>query len=226
MGVKGQGLGRPLDPVEDFNTPTTLPGSPAEEQVGRSEEEEAQEFAEAVALPREERQATLPGTETAPDTPQVIRNKQMLVKLVETKLIRDKNDAPLLRFKFSFMLTPEHEEYLPSEVVAAWNIVKQGHCNRYDITEVPPQTLTVNLVPDDESTPPDLKLVSAIIDKPSVEVIEESGSGKNKTGIRFSFYIIIDRDPDPLDFGCKHDGDAVWIAMGDTQLNLTGAASG
>jgi hypothetical protein len=225
MAVKGKTFEGPLDPVEDFNNPTTVPGSPADAEVGHDEEleAEAQEFAETVATPADERTPTqqeLPGTETVPDAPQVIRNKQMLVKFVEAIMARDTDDNALLKMKFSFMLTPEHEAYLPSEVVEAWNIVKQGHCKRYDIIEVPPQTIEVNLVPDDEGAPPDLKILSATIEKPSLQFIEESGSGKNKSGIRFSFLAIMDRDVAPTEFAIKFDGDDVWLAMGSTQGRL------
>jgi hypothetical protein len=222
MPVKGKTFEGPLDPVEDFNKPTTAPGSLAEEQVGKSIEEQAQAFADAVATPaseREPQQQQIPGTESTPDTPQVIRNKQMFAEFVEATLSRDKDDAPLLKLKFSFMLTPEHEEYLPSEVVEAWNIVKQGHCKRYDIIEMPPQTITINQVPDDEPVT-DVKIVGAVIERPSVQIIEESGSGKNKTGIRFSFVAITGRDNEPTEFAIQHDGDGVWITMQATEPKL------
>jgi hypothetical protein len=222
MGVRGHGHRHlPLDPQEDFDKPTTVPGSPAsEEEVGHSDEEQAQEFTDAVAAPADPTQQDLPGLAVVPDTPQVIRNKQMFVDFVEAILARDKNDAPLLKLKFSFMLTPEHENYLPPEVIKAWKIVKQGDCKRFDIIEVPPQTITVNEVPDDEGTPPDLKIVSAVIERPSLQVIEESGSGKNKTGIRFSFLAITDRTEEPTEFAIRHDGDGVWITMGPTEPTL------
>lgn len=222
MAVKGKTFEGPLDPVEDFNQPTTVPGSVADEQVGKSLEEQAQDFSDVVATPaseREPQQQQLPGTESAPDTPQVIRNKQMYAEFVEAVLARDTDDSPLLKLKFSFMLTPEHEEYLPGEVVEAWKIVKQGHCKRYDIREVSPQTITVNQVPDDGDVA-DVKIVSAAIERPSLQVIEESGSGKNKTGIRFSFVAITDRDDDATEFAIHHDGDGVWIAMQATEPKL------
>jgi len=222
MAVRGKGMS-PLDPVEDFQKPTTAPGSPAEQDVGKSEEEQAQEFASAVATPAEERptQQQLPGVVGPPDTPQVIRNKQMFVEFVEAILMRDKDDEPLLKMKFSFMLTPEHEQYLPEEVVDAWRIVKLGHCKRYDIKEieVPAQTIAINLVPDDEAVV-DLKIVGAVIEKPSLQVIEETGTGKSKTGIRFSFIAVTSRDEAPTEFAIQHDGDGVWLAMQRTQGKL------
>jgi hypothetical protein len=218
MAVKGKGMA-PLDPLEDFQRPTAVPGSLAEEQIGQSVEEQAQEFADAVASERDPSQQALPGAESVPDTPQVIRNKQMFVDFVEAVLARDKDDNPLLKLKFSFMLTPEHEEHLPPQVVRAWNIVKEGNCKRYDVIEVHPQTIEVNLVPDDEQVV-DLKMVNAIIEKPTLQLIEESGSGKNRTGIRFSFLAITSRDKEPTEFAIRHDGEGVWIRMHATQGSL------
>jgi hypothetical protein len=219
MAVKGKTFDGPLDPVEDFNQPTTVPGSPASEQIGKSIEEQAQDFADKVAGPREPEQQMLPGVESVPDTPQFIRNKQMFADFVEAVLARDKDDGPLLKLKFSFMLTPEHEAYLPGEVVGAWRIVKMGGCKRYDIIDMPPQTITINEVPDDEEVT-DVKIVSAVIEKPSLQFIEESGSGKNKSGIRFSFTAVTGRDDDPMEFAIQHDGDGVWITLAATEPKL------
>lgn len=215
MAVRGQGM-KPLDPIEDFNKPTIVPDSPAAENL----EEQAAAFADAVATPASERepvQQELPEV-GAPDVPLLIRNNQMYVDFVEAILTRDKDDAPLLKMKFSFMLSPEHEELLPAEVVNAWKIVQQGHCKRYDIIEVSGQTISVNLVPDDEVV--DLKIVNAVIEKPILQVIEETGSGKTKAGIRFSFLAVTERGKNPTEFAILHDGEGVWIAMQRTQGSL------
>jgi hypothetical protein len=187
---KAEMVGPPLDPNEDFDAPVR----------------------------KEPEQQTLPGVEAKEaDTPKPVRNKKMLANFVQAILFRDTDDAPMLKFEFSFPVTPEHEEYLPEEVWDAWKIVKRGHCKRYDVLAVPHQTITIAQVPDDKD---DLRIVGCQIDRPSLQVIEESGQGKNKVGIRFSFRAILERDKDSTRFAIAHDGEDVWITMRETQGTL------
>lgn len=231
MAVKGKGFDAPLDPVEDFNNKTTLPGSPAEDQIGHLDEEIA-EFTDTVAMTAEERAARREELESEsqpeqlelegsqPEEPKMIRNGKMLAEFVRPHFEKEESGERFIGFEFSFALTPEHGEdgHLPSEVLEEWEHMRSGTGTRTQFEIVGQQTIAVGLVPDDEQS--DLILVAASITHPALAKVQEKGSGKTTKIIRFSFRAVVNQREAIARFAVDHHGDTVWINMQRTQGNL------
>jgi hypothetical protein len=205
-GKRGDHL--PLDPQEDFENPTTEPGSIAEEQVGKDN------VIEMEQLPLE----GVP----QPDEPKVIRDGKMLCSFVKPHFEKEEDGDRYVGFEFSFPLTPAHEEsgHLPAEVMREWDHMKNGNSSvtvvRFGISE--PQTVAIGLVPGDATN--DLILVAAAIENPTLAYVNESGSGKRNKVIRFSFRAVVDQNETIARFAVDHHGDDVWISLQRTQGSL------
>jgi hypothetical protein len=205
MAVKGKGLGVPLDPVEDFNRPTTAPGSHAADQVGTEQLEESKQLELEGAKPAE---------------PKVIRDGKMLAQFVRPHFEKEESGDRFVGFEFAFPLTKEHEEngHLPAEVLQEWKHMRKGNVKRTEVASVAPQTIAVNLVPDNPRD--DLILVAAAIGHPILANVEEKGSGKTQKVIRFSFRAVVDQVEQIARFAVDHHGDPVWISIQRTQGSL------
>lgn len=213
MAVKGKTFEGPLDPVEDFEKRTTVPGSVAEEEVGAIQEETQEEEATEPSPQLE----LVPST---PDIPRSIRNGKMLADFVRPHFGKEESGDRFVGFEFSFPLTSEHEEngHLPSEVIDEWKHMRKGNVKRTEVKSVEPQTIAVGLVPDDPES--DMILVSATIERPILASVQESGSGKTQQVIRLSFRAVVDQVEQIARFAVDHHGDPVWISVQRTQGSL------
>ncbi len=216
MAVRGKDMS-PLNPVDDFSQPTTVPGSPAEEQVGAEFEVGPAEF--EVGSEPEQPALGLEGP-PQPAEPKAIRNGKMLAQFVRPHFEKEESGDRFVGFEFAFPLTKEHEEngHLPAEVLAEWKHMRKGNVKRTEVESVAQQTIAVGLVPDDPEN--DLVLVAAMIEHPVLASIEEKGSGKLQKVIRFSFRAVVDQVEQIARFAVDHHGDPVWISLQRAQDNL------
>jgi len=219
MAVKGKGM-PPLDAVEDFSQPTTVPGSLAEEQVGAEPAEEQVGEPEPEPGPGQQEQEQLNLGDSPPAEPKAIRNGKMLAQFVRPYFEKEESGDRFVGFEFAFPLTKEHEEdgHLPAEVLAEWKHLRKGNVKRTEVESVAQQTIAVGLVPDDPEN--DLTLVAAMIEHPVLANVEEKGSGKTQKVIRFSFRAVVDQVEQIARFAVDHHGDPVWLSMQRAQDSL------
>jgi hypothetical protein len=87
------------------------------------------------------------------------------------------------------------------------------------LSDVPAQNIELGLSSEKHGT--DLDLKGAWIEKASLAVIEEKGSGEAVEVIRFSFRAGADIDEPGVErFACRHFGKTVWLKMVSVQGRL------
>lgn len=189
--MKGKaGDHKPLDPAEDFDKPVKKP--------------------EQLAMDAGNQES---------DQPQPIQHGKMLAQFVQVVMEKEEDGTRYLGFEFSFPLTLQHEKdgHLPGEVVDEWKHIRKSGATLVRF-EVPPQTIAVGLVPDNKED--DLMLVAAEIRRPTLDVVEETGSGKTQKVVRFKFRAFVEADKKFWDFTFNHFGESVWLSLKKTQASL------
>jgi len=225
MAVRGKGMG-PLDPVEDFQKPTVVPGSPAADALPEAAEEAEEEFggptlvedSEEAEETSEAEQLEIPGTQTV--EPPVIRDGKMLAEFVRPHFDKEEGGDRYVGFEISLALTPAHDSngHLPAKILEEWLHMRNGNSKRIDVTGVDAQTIAIGLVSNDPES--DLILVAAAIQNPVLAVVKDTGSGKSKTVIRLKFKAVVELEKNFSDFAVNHFGDPIWFSIQRTQGSL------
>jgi len=100
---------------------------------------------------------------------------------------------------------------VPSEVKKFWKVIKNGGVKSISLTEIGFQYIELGLAPEGDDR--DLEIKVAEIEKASLTVVEEKGSGESTEVIRFSFRVIAVLDAELEKFACRHFGKTLWLKM-------------
>lgn len=122
-----------------------------------------------------------------------------------------KLDKRTVGIELSLELRDEHERFVPSEVKRFWEVVKHGGVKSIALTGIGLQYIELGLAPEGDDR--DLELKAAEIEKASLTVVEEKGSGEATEVIRFSFRVIAVLDAELEKFACRHFGKTMWLKM-------------
>jgi len=122
-----------------------------------------------------------------------------------------KLDRRTVGIELSLELRDEHEGFVPSEVKKFWKVIKNGGVKSISLTEIGFQYIELGLAPEGDDR--DLEIKVAEIEKASLTVVEEKGSGESTEVIRFSFRVIAVLDAELEKFACRHFGKTLWLKM-------------
>lgn len=183
--------GRQLDEKKDFNEATRK----EPEQISAAELEAHKEIEKM---------------------PSQIRDGLISVTFVKPHLDveKDKRTAAL---ELSLELTEDHLDYLPKRVQQAWEAIESDLYKRLDITRINAHHFELRLVADDKES--DLE-ANALVEKVTLSVIEDKGTGDAKDIIRLSFRLVCDLTQNVERFACRHFGKTVWLKMQACQGEL------
>jgi hypothetical protein len=181
---------RPLDVVKDFDTPTKKKEEPAQKAL--------------LEVPVEEK------------VPAVVKDK-MRVNYVRPHFERLKSGTRTIALEISFALTDAHDDLLPKRIKEGWTFMTKKGYKRLDIIEVPGQRAAFFMAPDMEEA---VVLPAAKVTHTSLQVIEETGSGKEKKVIRLSFRLQVEMSHEVAKFAEWHFGDELYMRMHETQEEL------
>jgi hypothetical protein len=129
-------------------------------------------------------QEKLPGTDVP--RPQTVRDGKIMAEYVRPHYGKDKHDRYVVGMEFSFPLTKEHEDLIPLDVERLWAVMKKGTPRRAVDLEVDPQAVEIYFAADMK---PEISLLFAVITHATLTIVEETGSGKAKDVIRYSFRV-------------------------------------
>jgi hypothetical protein len=130
-----------------------------------------------------------------------------------------KLDKRFVGLELSFELRDEHETFVPAEVKRFWEIVKRGGVKSIAMTEIPLQEIELGIAPEGDDR--DLEIKMAQVEKASLTVVEQSGSGQDTEVIRFTFRVKAVLDAELEKFACRHFGKTMWLKMYTVQGSLS-----
>lgn len=167
-------------------------------------------------------QNELPGTPKAQRPKSVREDGKMLAEYIRPHYGKTSQGEYFVGMEFSFPLTEDHEDLVPEEVLNLWEIQqKRGTPRRAVDLSVDPQMVEIFLAPD---IAPELTLIFALITHASLTIVEETGSGKARDVIRYSFRVqhpSAGSENDALrEFADNHFDKGVWIRLKEVQGSL------
>jgi|SRR5665213_1342086 len=130
----------------------------------------------------------------------------------------EKTDSRTVGLELSLELREEHEKVIPKEIKAWWEQVKNGGVKSIALLGVPMQYVELGIAPEGDDR--DLEIKAAPINKVSLAVVEEKGSGEATEVIRLSFRVLCDLDAKIEKFCCRHYGKVLWCRMQAVQGSL------
>jgi hypothetical protein len=184
-GVMGR-KHKPINPRKDFDTPTRN------------------------AIP--EAQGTL--VEIPPKEPEkLVENERMKVSYVRPHFERNKKGNRYVALECSQVVTADHTELLPPLIIDGWEDLAKKNRKRIDLINVPAQMVQFFLASDIKD--PALHMAVAKLTHVSLEVIEETGSGKAQKVIRLRYRLRVPLSRDVAHFSEWNFGDAYYLIMAE-----------
>jgi hypothetical protein len=208
----GRKASRPGLPTTS-RTRSLAPDDPNDDKPdGEQETTETGDREEPVQAP------LIPEAEMPAVEPTQIVNKRMVAQYVGLSLSRDKDGEKLCSLDFSMTLTKEHDDYVPKKVAAAHKWLVKEDNKIIGVNHIPAQTM--DIYDDPKAKKPVIHIVGATVERASLSMIEETGKGKSKKVIRFSFRLKVERDEETIDFAAWQDENQFWLDMNETQSSL------
>lgn len=151
--------------------------------------------------------------------PPAIQHGRFAVNYLRPHFEHDaKTDSRTVGLELSFELREEHEKVIPKEIKAWWEQVKNGGVKSIALLGVPMQYVELGIAPEGEDR--DLEIKAAPINKVSLAVVEEKGSGEATEVIRLSFRVLCDLDNEIERFACRNFGKVLWLRMKPVQESM------
>ncbi len=147
-----------------------------------------------------------------------VRKGFALATFVKVIFERNKEDVAFVLFEISLPLVEEHQKWCPSEINDAWEVIKMH--SGYTIKDIPveAQVVDIQIAPDAKDGA--IKIDLGEIEKASIEVITEKGTGEEREVTRLQFRIRTELDNDTGRFARVHFGHPVWLKMEPLQRKL------
>jgi len=207
---------KPLDPVEDFDTPVRKTMREAQEILDAEPMEEAvvEEEPEEEIAGSEDPQGVLLEIPESEAPPSVMKDR-MLVHYVKPHFKKTKKGERTVSLEFSVPLTKEHEDLIPAAVATGWKFLSKRGMKRLDITEVPAQAIRLWLAHDDQKET--LFLPLAGMTNVSLATIQQKGEGQARKVIRLSFRAIVKMSAAVGKWAEYNFEENVWMNMADSQ---------
>jgi hypothetical protein len=187
-----KGIGPPLDVVKDFDTPV---------------KKDVKETDQKALL-------EMPVAEKSP----AVVGKKIRVNYVRPHFDRVKSGKRTVALEISFALVDAHDKLLPKRITDGWNFMTKRGNKRLDLVDVPGQRALFFLTSDDKEEI--CVLPAAKISHVSLQVIEESGTGKAKKVIRLSFRLQVEISNSVAKFAEFNFGQELYMEMHETQEEL------
>lgn len=156
----------------------------------------------------------IPSTEV----PAQIQNGFALVNFVDATLERDKKDNGFILYRLSIKLTDEHEKYVPRKIRKAWEGLLECELKTAKLKEIKPHAIELAIAPDGDDKA--LEVDAALIEKISLDMITEKGTGKARNFVRLMFSIRFSLGDSTLRFARIHFGHNVWLKLEQAQKEL------
>lgn len=174
---------RPLNPKRGFNEPTHRP--PAA-------------------------QGTL--VEIPPKEPEkLVENNRMKVSYVKPHFDRNKKGNRFVSLECSHAVTAIHKDLLPEIIIEAWQDIVKKNRTRLDLKGIPSQMAKFYLSHDIGEAA--LEIPAARITHVSLQVIEETGTGKANKVIRLRYRLRVPLSRDVAHFSEWNFGDQYYLVM-------------
>jgi len=187
---------------EDF-----VPDTPLDKKADGDERDAKSEPTQAPLIP----EAEIPVKVAV-----AVENNRMFATFVVPHLGIDKTGAKTLALEFSFPIVDAHRGRIPANVEHTYGHVLSGQLKRGDVTGVDAQT--VDIFETSKSKKPALHLVEVPVLKPIVSEKEESGKGKTRNVIRFSFWLSVDFSYS--EWALENFNKEFWLVMADSQASF------
>jgi hypothetical protein len=146
-----------------------------------------------------------------------VRKGFALATFVKVIFERNKDDVAFASLEISLPLTEEHAAWLPDELVEAWQVVKDHSYKVQDIN-VEPHIAEIQLAPDAKDGA--IKIDNAEVEKASISVITEKGTGEEREITRLTFRLKTELDNEIGRFSRVHFGHTVWLKLQRLQGRL------
>jgi hypothetical protein len=193
-----KGIGPPLDPVEDFDTPVRT-----EAAQGESSEEQPVQ-GELIREP-------------IPPRPPALQNGKIAMHFVGYKAKKTKYREKVVYMDFSLELTDEHKKRLPREIEDAWHELEEKKYSFVGPDGLETQNLEFFLAPDDDE--PALELTATLANA-EISRIAERGKGKGHRITRLTLRFIADLTKDVDHFCVGAYDETVYATIEEAQRRL------
>jgi len=152
------------------------------------------------------------------EIPAQVQNGFALVNFVDATLERDKEDNGFILYKISLPLSDEHKKYVPRKVRKSWDALLECDMKRAMIKELRPHLCEFACAPDGDDK--SLKIEAAGIEKVTLDLIQETGTGKTKEYVRLTFVARMSVSDQTIRFARIHFGHNVWLFWEQAQKEL------
>lgn len=189
---------RPLDPVEDFDSPTRKGMEVVSEKVGSEIQESFLDDGDAP--PQAE-----------------VQNGMVLMKFVRCKLSKEKSGKHFVNLELSTALNNDSAPLFGREIAERYEMLRDDA----GVTELRISDMEIHTI--DVAIASDMKPAihcAVLPERVSLAAVQEKGSGEETTVIRLSFIAPIPQSEDTLSWGGNNHGNLVWISMGERQGKL------
>ncbi len=142
---------------------------------------------------------------------QLVQNDRMKVSYVRPHFDRNKKGNRYVALELSQVVTAQHINLLPEIVMDAWSDITKKNRTRLDLKGVPSQIVKLYLAHDIGEAA--LEMPIAKITHVSLQLIEETGTGKANKVIRLRYRLRVPLSRDVAHFSEWNFGDTYFLVM-------------
>lgn len=148
-----------------------------------------------------------------------VRNGFALVQFLKPHFDRDKDGGGFVSFEMSLPLTDEHEDWAPQEILEAWEFAKDHDYGVKDV-DLDNQSCQIMPSPDELTGKEGLKVSNVDIEKSTISIITEKGTGEERKIVRWHFRLRMELDNETCRFARVYFGKNVWLKLHKLQGKL------
>lgn len=150
--------------------------------------------------------------EIPPKEPEkLVENDRMKVSYVKPHFDRNKKGNRFVSLECSQVVTALHKDLLPELIIDGWEDLAKKNRKRIDLINVPSQMAKFYLAHDIGEAA--LEIPAARVTHVSLEVIEETGTGKANKVIRLRYRLRVPLSRDVAHFSEWNFGDQYYLVM-------------
>jgi hypothetical protein len=161
---------------------------------------------------RDPDQGTL--VEIPPKEPeQLVQNDRMKVSYVKPHFDKNKKGNRYVALELSQVVTALHKDLLPDLIIDGWQDITKKNRTRLDLKGIPSQMVKLYMAHDIGEAA--LEMPVAKVTHVSLQLIEETGTGKAHKVIRLRYRLRVPLSRDVAHFSEWNFGDAYYLVMAE-----------